>query len=73
LKRQSEKEGVILIQDTVLQRLQRFKTTFLSSNLPSEVLLELMESYIKSDDELTVEDDCVFDGQLSLLDLAAII
>ena len=60
------------MNDAVLQRFQRFKEMFISSNIPNNILLELVESYIKSDDaELTVKDVPVLDGQLSLFDMAS--
>ena len=58
------------VQDIVLQKFQRFKETFVSSNIPNNVLLELIESYIKPNDaDTTVESIPVLDGQLSLFDI----
>lgn len=37
--------------DTVLQRLYKFKAAFVSSSLPDNILLELIESYINSDSD----------------------
>ena len=39
---------------------------FISSNLPTAVLLELIESYIKTEDDPAVQTIEVLDGQLSL-------
>lgn len=62
-------KGVGVIQDTVLQRFDRFKAMFVSSNLPNSVLLELIESYIKPDnDDCAVPPAQVLDGQLSLFE-----
>ncbi len=58
------------MQDNTLQRFQQFKATFVSSNVPNNVLLELIESFITTDDnELAVEDNPVLDGQLSLFEI----
>ncbi len=58
--------------DTALERFYKFKSTFISSNLPNSVLLELIESYINSDKEnLPVMDIPVLVGQLSLFDVPA--
>ncbi len=60
------------MKDNTLQRFQQFKATFVSSNVPNNVLLELIESFITTDDnELVDEDNHILDGQLSLFDMAA--
>ena len=57
------------MQDITLQKFLRFKGMFISSNIPNDLLLELLENYITSDDkDVTAEDIPVLDGQLSLLD-----
>ena len=58
-------------ENTVLQKFQKFKSMIISSNIPSSLLLEMIESYITSDDSDTVpvEDTPVLDGQISLFDL----
>jgi hypothetical protein len=40
-----------IVDVTVLQKFQQFKETFKSSNLPNSVLLAMVESLIKSDNE----------------------
>ena len=60
-----------MAQDSTLQKFLWFKEMFISSNIPNDVLLELIENYITSSDEATaVESIPVLDGQLSLLDAA---
>ena len=60
------------MQDIVLQRFQRFKEMFISSDIPNNILLELLESYIKPDDnDAAVEEIPILDGQLSLFDMAS--
>ena len=60
------------MNDMVMQRFRRFKEMFVSSNVPNNILLELIESYLISEDnEETVNDVPIIDGQLSLFDMAA--
>jgi len=59
------------MQDIVLERFRKFKEMFISSNIPSNELLELIESYLSSDDEPAVEEIPILDGQLSLYEIAA--
>jgi len=61
------------MQDSIiLQRFQQFKDIYVSSNVPNSLLLELVESFLTSDDdEPTAEVIPALDGQLSLFDLAA--
>jgi len=60
------------MQDITFQRFQRFKKMFVSSNMPNDDLLELLESYITVDDDApTVEEIPILDGQLSLSEIAA--
>lgn len=54
--------------EIILQRFQKFKAMMISSNIPNSLLMEMIESYITSDDELPVEEIYAFDGQLSLFD-----
>jgi hypothetical protein len=57
--------------DDVLQRFRKFKSMIISADLPSNILLDIIESYITAEDEdLPVEEIPVLDGQLSLLDVA---
>jgi len=57
--------------DDVLQRFRKFKSMIISADLPSSVLLDMIESYITSEDEeLTVEAIPVLGGQMSLSDVA---
>lgn len=54
--------------DTTTERFKRFRETFVTSNLPNDVLLELIESYLKSDCEESAIMPEVLHGQLSLFD-----
>jgi len=55
--------------NTVLQRFKKFKEMMVSSNIPAEMFLDMVENYLTLDDDDTeVESIPVFDGQLSLLD-----
>ena len=63
-------QWVSISNDTVLQRFKRFKSMVVPVNIPSNLLLEILESYITSDDEPAVEEIPVLDGQLSLFDEA---
>ena len=59
------------MEDTILQRFRRFKETFISSTLPNNELLDMVESFITSkDEELPAEEIPILSGQLSLLDVA---
>jgi len=59
-------------EDITLQRFLHFKEMFVSSSIPNNELLELLENYITVDDEaLTVEEIPILDGQLSLFETAA--
>ena len=59
------------MQDATLKRFQQFKAMFVSANIPSAVLLELIEDYIKSDgDDITIGETLILDGQMSLFDAA---
>jgi hypothetical protein len=61
---------VIAIQDSVLQRFKRFRAMVLSSNLPSDTLLDMAEIFITSPaQDLPAEDLTILDGQLSLADV----
>ena len=59
--------------DTTLQRFLKFKAMIVSSNMPNSVLLEMIESYITSEDNDSTATEVipVLDGQLSLFDVAA--
>ena len=59
-------------EDIVLQRFRQFKAMFISSNISNSELLEMIESFLATDnDEPLVEEIPVLDGQLSLVDLAS--
>ena len=59
-------------EDITLQRFLHFKEMFVSSSIPNNELLELLENYITVDDEApAVEEISVLDGQLSLYEIAA--
>ena len=53
-------------ENIILQRFERFKAMFVSSTVPSNVLLELIDAYIRADDDCAVQPVEVLDGQLSL-------
>ncbi len=58
--------------DTALQRFRQFKESFVSTNLPNSVLLDIIESYIQSDganDAGNIKDDYICNGQLSFSDV----
>ena len=57
--------------ETVLQKFQKFKAMIISSNVPNDLLLEMLECYLTSDDEPPQKEIPVLDGQLSLFDTAA--
>ena len=59
--------------NTVLQRFKEFRETFVSSsNVPSDMLLDIIESYITPDsDNEAAAPIAVHPGQLSLFDIAA--
>jgi len=54
----------------VLQRFKKFKDMILSADVPSNILLEMVESYLMSDDDNgeATEAIPVLEGQLSLYD-----
>jgi len=55
--------------DTVLQKFLKFKSMIASADVPCDVLMEMIESYITSDDsEEVAESIPVLEGQLSLSD-----
>ncbi len=53
-------------ENIILQRFERFKAMFVSSTVPNSVLLELIDAYIRADDDCAVQPVEVLDGQLSL-------
>ena len=57
--------------NTILQKFQKFKAMIISSNVPNNLLLEMLENYLTSEDEPAAEKIPVLDGQLSLFDIAA--
>ena len=54
----------------ILERFKKFKAMIVSTNISNNLLLEMLENYITSndDDNPTTEQIPVLDGQLSLLD-----
>jgi len=55
--------------DAVLQRFYRFRETYISSNVPNDILLDLLESFLKSGfEEPAAEPTPAFPGQISLFD-----
>ena len=58
--------------DTVLERFRKFKATIISTNIPNSLLMDMIESFITSDDEDTDIREAipVLDGQLSLFESA---
>ncbi len=57
--------------ETFIERFEQFKKIIVYSNVPNKVLLELLESYMQSyNEESKFEPTPVFEGQLSLFDLA---
>jgi len=62
--------GADVQDDTALQRFKNFKATIVSSNIPNDLLLEMIENYMTSDEDagLVVESVPVLDGQMSLFD-----
>ena len=59
------------MEDIVLQRFRQFRSMIILADVPSDVLLDMLESYLTSDDEpQAVEEFPILDGQLTLLDAA---
>lgn len=56
----------------VLERFKRFKAMIISADIPNNLLLELAENYITSDEPPPVEPIPVLDGQMSLLDFVEV-
>jgi len=55
--------------ETVLERFREFKSMVVSSNMPSSILLDMIEKYITTDsDTPAVHSAILLDGQLSLFD-----
>lgn len=56
--------------ETVLERFKKFKSMILSADVPSNILLDMVEKYITQDDDdsTVVESVPVLDGQLTLYD-----
>ena len=57
--------------NTILQKFLKFKSMLISSDIPNDVLMEMIESYITSEDnnEPIAEDIPVIDGQMTLLEI----
>jgi len=57
--------------ETVLQRFYKFKTLLVPEDIPNNLLLEMLESYLTGDSNDTqfIEAVPVMEGQLSLLDI----
>ena len=63
-------KGAIFMEDTVLQRFRQFRAMIISASVPNDILLDMLESYITSNDEApAVEEIPILDGQLSLMEL----
>jgi hypothetical protein len=59
------------MEDAVLQRFRQFRSMIISSSVPNDVLLDMLESYLTSDDEPQAAVEIpILDGQLTLLDAA---
>ena len=57
--------------DSVLERFRNFRKTFISSNIPNNLLMDMIESFITSGDEDTAAEPIpVLDGQLSFFESA---
>ena len=55
--------------DTVLQRFLRFRSMIVAADVPADLLMDMIESYITSGDgDEVVESIPILDGQLSLFD-----
>ena len=68
---QSALEGVCnMPNDTILQRFKQFRAMAVSSNIPNSLLMDMIESYITTDDEdiPAAEPIAPLDGQMSLFD-----
>jgi len=53
--------------DTALERFRKFRTMFISSDIPNGMLLDMIERFITTDDEMPIiETIPVLDGQLTL-------
>lgn len=58
------------MQNTVLRRFKKFKSMIVSSNISNSVLMDMIEDFITSeDDDLTIENIPILEGQLSLFDM----
>ena len=57
-------------ENVVLKRFKKFKDMILSADIPSNLLLEMVENYLTSDDDTgtTTEVIPVLEGQLTLFD-----
>ena len=65
------KDVFILKDNNLLQKFQKFKAMIISSNVPNNLLLEMLENYLISEDEPATEMIPILDGQLSLFDTTA--
>jgi hypothetical protein len=52
----------------VLERFKKFKAMIISADIPNNLLLEMAEGYITSDEPTPAEAVPVLDGQMSLSD-----
>lgn len=61
---------IALRDSAILEKLKKFRAMFVSSNICNNQLLEMIESYLTSENinNLPVENIHVLDGQLSLFD-----
>ena len=68
--------GGVIVGDETLRRFQKFKEVLVSADLPSGVLLDMIESYITSgssggDGESAAEEIPILDGQMLLYEFCA--
>ena len=69
----TQRKGIEMEDNIILQRFLKFKSMMISSDMPNDMLMDLLESYmtLEDKDEPIVEDIPVLDGQMTLLEIAA--
>jgi len=69
-KSQNTKGSSEMRENVVLKRFKKFKNQILSADIPSNILLEMVESYLTSDDDNDTATVVipVLEGQLTLFD-----
>ena len=65
-------EIALLPEDTVLQKFMRFKEKYTSLNLPDTAMMELIESFVKSESEDLTASYIPNQNDLELLELAGV-